>query len=205
MPSNSDRMSDPQPAARLPVSRAIATAFLLGTYGVAFVLAMTSSRAHASAGSLFLVVSAILGLALIALSVIDAEQLRLPDAITLSLITGGLLHTYIVDVAVIVLHAAAAAVGYTVLSVTDLLYRRLKGISGIGLGDAKLFAASGSWLGLAALPSVLMLAALLGLALALAIYASGARISARTRLPFGPCLALALWIVWLWGPVESWT
>jgi leader peptidase (prepilin peptidase) / N-methyltransferase len=62
----------------------------------------------------------------------------------------------------------------------------------------KLFAAGGAWVGWAGLPSVLLLAALIGLAAALA---GGRTLSAVSKLPFGPALALAIWIVWLYGPL----
>ena len=68
---------------------------------------------------------------------------------------------------------------------------------GLGLGDAKLFAASGTWLGLPLLPYVLLIAALGGLAWALIARAQG-------RLAFGPWIALGFWCVWLARGPGSW-
>ena len=204
MPSQQNLPADSAPAPQLRPSRSAAVAIALGALCLTFLLAMITSKANAYNISLFVMVSAVLGATLVVLSVIDVEHLRLPNAMTLPLIAAGLLHTYIAEATALASHAAAAAAGYISLGIIDWLYRHLRGMSGIGLGDAKLFAASGAWLGLVALPSVLMLAATLGLALAAALYFSGANLSARTRLPFGPCLAMGFWIVWLWGPLESW-
>lgn len=204
MPSQQNLPAECEPGAGLRLPRSGVVAIALATFGLIFFLAMTTGRVDASTVSLFVIVSTALGATLVALATIDVEQMRLPNVMTLPLVAVGLLHTYIADATAIASHAAAAAVGYIVLAIIDWLYRHLRGMSGIGLGDAKLFAASGAWLGLVALPSVLMFAATLGLALASVLYVFGAKLSARTRLPFGPCLALGFWIVWLWGPLEAW-
>ena len=64
---------------------------------------------------------------------------------------------------------------------------------------AKLLGAAGAWLGLPGLPYVLLLAALLGLAMAASLALQGRRLHAHSPLPFGPCLALAFWLLWMHG------
>ncbi len=139
----------------------------------------------------------VLGWTLLALAWIDWERFRLPDALTLPLVVAGLVATWLLDRPAIVDHATAAIVGYVGLRLLNAGYRRLRGREGLGAGDAKLFAACGAWAGLAALPTVLLLAALAGLGLAALLWLAGRRLSRTTRLPFGTCLALALWLVWL--------
>jgi leader peptidase (prepilin peptidase)/N-methyltransferase len=78
-------------------------------------------------------------------------------------------------------------------------YRRLRRREGLGQGDAKLFAAAGAWLGIAALPQVVLLAALAALIAAAGLSLAGTRLRAHTALPFGPFLALASWSIWLFG------
>ena len=75
----------------------------------------------------------------------------------------------------------------------------MRGRDGLGQGDAKLLAASGAWLGVAALPNVVLFAAVAGLAMAAVLSLGGKVLTARTMLPFGPCLALATWLIWLQG------
>jgi leader peptidase (prepilin peptidase)/N-methyltransferase len=85
----------------------------------------------------------------------------------------------------------------------NLCYRRLRGRDGLGRGDAKLLAAGGAWLGWSALPWVVLLAALLGLLLALLQRLRGERLTAETAVPFGPALALAIWLIWIYGlPID---
>ena len=71
----------------------------------------------------------------------------------------------------------------------------------MGLGDAKLLAASGAWLGAGALPTVLLWAT--GSALVCVLVASrrNPALTGASRLPFGPFLAFGIWLVWLYGPL----
>ncbi|HYZ62005.1 MAG TPA: A24 family peptidase [Acetobacteraceae bacterium] len=137
------------------------------------------------------------GWTLLALAWIDARHMLLPDVLTLPLIPAGLLVTWLLDPAMVTDHALAAALAYTSLRGLALLYRFLRGRDGLGEGDAKLLAALGAWLGLEALPSVVLGAALAGLAAALALRLRGTAMTAATAIPFGPFLALAGWAVWL--------
>jgi prepilin signal peptidase PulO-like enzyme (type II secretory pathway) len=50
------------------------------------------------------------------------------------------------------------------------------------------------------LPQVILLAALSALAVAGCLWVAGFRIGAHSALPFGPFLALAIWLLWLCGP-----
>lgn len=139
--------------------------------------------------------------ALLLLTAIDVAVYRLPDAITLPLIVSGLAVSYTVlpDQPVID-HAVGASVGFIMFWLLSIGFRRWRGKDGLGLGDAKLTAAAGAWLGWAALPSVILIASLGGLL----IYAAFAFVRGRTalsaQLAFGGPLALAIWLVWLYGP-----
>ena len=62
---------------------------------------------------------------------------------------------------------------------------------------SKLIAAAGAWCGLAALPVIVLGSALLGLLAALGLAAAGRTMTPATRIPFGPCIALAFWLFWL--------
>ncbi len=139
-----------------------------------------------------------LGWALLALAWIDFESMILPDVLTLPLVLAGLGFAFVLDSESIVDRAAGAAVGWLLFTGLARLYRALRGRDGLGDGDAKLLAASGAWVGWAGLGLVLLGAALAGLALALAQRVVGRRVDAATAIPFGPPLALATWLVWLY-------
>lgn len=133
---------------------------------------------------------------LLALAWIDFEHFLLPDVLTLPLLVAGLCVTWWLTPAALASHALGAIAGYLAFRAIELGYQRLRGRPGLGQGDAKLLAAGGAWLGLAALPMVVLVAALLGIALALpALLAPGwgqAGMRLTTKLPFGPALALAI-------------
>jgi len=95
-----------------------------------------------------------------------------------------------------------ALVGGGFVVAVALLYRRLRGREGIGLGDAKLMAAAGAWVSWSGLPTVLLLSAAAGLfgGLLRQRLTTGAKLT--DPLAFGSYIAAALWLVWLYGPLE---
>ncbi len=139
--------------------------------------------------------SCALGWALLTLGWIDAASLRLPDALTLPLLAAGLAEAAWLEPEALTGRAFGAALGYTALWAVAQGYRRLRGRAGLGLGDAKLLAAGGAWVGAAALPLVVLGAALGGLAWAL----RRGRPDWQARQPFGPFLAAAIWVAWLYS------
>ena len=136
-----------------------------------------------------------LGWCLLALGAIDWACWRLPDVLTLPLMVGALAWTSWWSPGALADHAAAAALGWGGLACLAVLYRRLRGRAGLGLGDAKLLGAGGAATGLEGLGPVLLLASLAGLALALLRHGRGAR--AGSAVPFGPALSVAIFVVWV--------
>jgi leader peptidase (prepilin peptidase)/N-methyltransferase len=139
----------------------------------------------------------VLGWTLLALGWIDAVHLRLPDALTLPLTVAGLAATALLDPDALADHAAAAILGYAAFRTIAEVYRRLRHREGLGQGDAKLLAAAGAWVGLLRLPDVVLGGAVLGIAFALLGAVRRGRMQADAAIPFGPCLAVATWLVWL--------
>lgn len=148
--------------------------------------------------------SCALGWVLLALAVIDFREEWLPDVLTLPLLAAGLLVNGLADPASLPGCAIGAAAGYFVFAAIRFLYRRWRGRDGLGLGDAKLLAAAGAWLSWESLPSVVLIAAVIGLVMALiAAWRGGQHMALDQRLPFGPALCAAIWLVWLYGPFVS--
>jgi leader peptidase (prepilin peptidase)/N-methyltransferase len=146
-------------------------------------------------------VSLALGWTLLTLAAIDLRHYLLPDSLTLPLIPAGLATAYLIDPAKLPVHAIGAAAGFIAFAGIAWAYRRVRRRPGLGLGDAKLLAAAGAWLGWPALPGLVAAAAAAALAVALARAAIGERLGAATRVAFGPYLALVLWLFWLYGPL----
>ncbi|MEZ5931992.1 MAG: A24 family peptidase [Alphaproteobacteria bacterium] len=145
-----------------------------------------------------------LGWSLLVLAWIDARQKFLPDVVNLPLIPVGLVVTLLLAPSLLPAHLIGAVLGFSALAAIAWGYRWWRGRDGLGLGDAKLFAAAGAWLGWQALPGVLLCAALAALTVALARSAIGGRVQATDEIAFGPYLALALWAGWLLGPLTFW-
>lgn len=141
-----------------------------------------------------------LGWVLLALLVIDWRHLVLPDVLTLPLIPAGWLVAWGLEPSRLLAHLLGAAAGFLLLWAVAVVYRRLRHREGLGLGDAKLLAAAGAWLGWEALPGVILIAAAAGLAGALVAARRAGALDPERPLPFGPYLAGAFWIVWLYGP-----
>lgn len=161
-------------------------------------LAVAASAALAAPGPAWLWASCVLGWGLLALAWIDAGHMRLPDVLTLPLVVLGLSATWWLEPDALASHSIAAVAGYTLFQAVSLGYRRWRGRDGLGAGDAKLLAAAGAWVGLDGLPSVILIAALLGLCCAVLLpRPAGARLR-NMPIPFGPSLALATWLVRLW-------
>ncbi|MFP4462612.1 MAG: prepilin peptidase [Guyparkeria sp.] len=130
--------------------------------------------------------------ALLAASVIDLKTQLLPDVFTLPLLWLGLLLPILLpDYHLSLQDAVLGAVfGYLALWSVYWLFRLLTGKEGMGFGDFKLLAALGAWLGWQMLPLVILLSALAGSVIGIAMILL-LRHDRRIPIPFGPYLAIA--------------
>ena len=155
----------------------------------------------------YFAVSCVLASILAALSVIDIYTYRLPDVLTLPLLAAGVVVSYCFEVQPVWWSAVSAIFGFCLLLAIAQVYLRLRERAGIGLGDAKLLAAAGAWLGAETISTVLLLASMSALLWAAVQPFHSSAVTATTRLPFGPFLAFGIWAGWLFGPIHnaSWT
>jgi leader peptidase (prepilin peptidase) / N-methyltransferase len=142
-------------------------------------------------------VSCAFGWTLLTLAAIDLRYMILPDVLTLPLIPAGLAVAVLLAPETLLPHAVGAIGGYLAFVVVAWSYRKLRGREGLGMGDAKLLAASGAWVSALALPYVVFLGAITGLLVVLAAMARGEHFSATHKMPLGTYLCLATWLVWL--------
>ena len=138
-------------------------------------------------------------LVLLYLAYFDLRTFRLPNIITLPLIFAGLLFNSLSNQGFASFQDSiiGAILSYTGLWLLNSLYRALKKQNGIGMGDAKLLAALGAWLGWQPLPSILLTASLTGLLGGL-IWLAWNKQNHRAAFPFCPFLAIAGIIELLW-------
>ncbi|MFQ6005886.1 MAG: prepilin peptidase [Woeseia sp.] len=143
--------------------------------------------------------------ALIAISVIDIDHQIIPDSISLLFLWIGLTlslfnpmpgaETLFVDSKTAI---AGGLAGYLSLWSVYQLFRLMTGKEGMGYGDFKLLAVLGTWLGWQMLPLIILLSAVVGTAVGIAMIAFRSH-NRNVPIPFGPYLAAAGWIAMLYG------
>ena len=138
-------------------------------------------------------------LTLLYLAYIDWHTFRLPNIITLPLIAFGLFFNWLSSAQFATPSSAllGAILGYGLIWTLNTGYRLIKKRNGIGMGDAKLLAALGAWLGWTTLPSVLLIASITGLLGGIA-FLKWHHHHIKQAFPFGPFLAIAGIIELLW-------
>ncbi|MDH3614161.1 MAG: A24 family peptidase [Gammaproteobacteria bacterium] len=142
---------------------------------------------------------------LIAISLIDVDHQIIPDSIVIPLLWVGLVMS--------LLHPLAGAetlfiapqdaiigalAGYLSLWSVYQLFKLVTGKEGMGYGDFKLLAALGAWLGWQALPTIILLSAIVGAVIGIAMIVFRGR-DRQLPIPYGPYLAAAGWITMLYG------
>lgn len=149
------------------------------------------------------VIGALLGWQLLLLAVLDGEHFWLPRPLTILLLLSGLGATAAESPGLLPAHLLGAAIGFAALAVIAFAYRRWRGQDGLGGGDAWLLAGGGAWTGWYGLPSILVLGSLMGLLIAALPAARGKPVGGAQQIPFGVGLAVGIWLVWLYGPLDQ--
>jgi leader peptidase (prepilin peptidase) / N-methyltransferase len=148
------------------------------------------------------ILGALLGALMLAIAVTDARRYLIPNELTGAAAALALLRAAAIgpDAGAWALLWALGRALIVALPLLGLMaaYRALRGRDGLGLGDVKLAAVAGVWLGIPALFAAIELAALA----AIGAYLLNAAIKRRPLkstafLPFGTFLAPAIWLGWL--------
>jgi leader peptidase (prepilin peptidase)/N-methyltransferase len=137
--------------------------------------------------------------ALIALSAIDFHTKLLPDSITLPYLWLGILVNMGGLFTNLQASVLGAVCGYLSLWCVYHLFKLLTGKEGMGYGDFKLLAMLGAWVGWQMLPLVILLSSVVGATMGISLIITKDR-NRDNPIPFGPYLAVAGWIAFLWGP-----
>jgi leader peptidase (prepilin peptidase) / N-methyltransferase len=177
--------------------------------GVLLAILISCKFLHFPAAAFAIVLAALVAIVVI----VDARHFIIPNTLTLAIFAVGV---------VFALHASAFAsscrhtgtersvlfevcdilarsivAGGVLLAVREVFFR-IRGVEGLGLGDVKLAAASGPWLGWEALPLTLQLAVFLAVLMIAGSSLARRRVPRRTDMvPFGTCLAPGIWIAFV--------
>lgn len=139
--------------------------------------------------------------ALLTLAIIDLREQLLPDDITLPLAWSGLALSCLKIFAEPRASIAGALAGYLSLWSVYHVYGWITGKEGMGYGDFKLLMALGAWLGIGALPGIVLLSSATGAILGVALILLRGR-DRNAPISFGPFLAAAGWLMLLAG--QAW-
>lgn len=131
----------------------------------------------------------------------DLRHFIVPDVLSLPAVPVGLMAN------ILVLHGGSwqaglvdgvtgALIGGSVFLGLRLIYFRVRGTEGLGLGDVKLAVVAGAWLGPAPLASVCLVAALAALS-AVLLQRGRHGLHARLHVPFGSFIAPTIFVFWL--------
>lgn len=133
---------------------------------------------------------------LLAIALIDAETMLIPDNLSLPLLWGGVACSF--AGITLPLHAAllGAAAGYVLPWASQQATRIASGIGSLGEGDLKLITAIGAWLGITQLIQSLLFSTIAAAACFLIQHLVGRK---RRLISFGPYLAAGATTSWLAG------
>jgi len=140
----------------------------------------------------------ILSWALITLSIIDYDHQFLPDEITLPLLWLGLLFNAHFDAIPLYDAVLGAVIGYLIFWSLYKVFKILTGKEGMGYGDFKLLALLGAWFGWQSLLMIILISSLTGAIIGITLIVLKLQEKGKP-IPFGPYLAVAGWIVLMWG------
>ncbi len=152
-------------------------------------------------------VNSLLFVALVAVliwsSIIDFRHMILPDAATLAVAALGGLRLVLTGEGNVLDAGLGVVLGGGLLLCTRAAFRHWRQRDSLGLGDVKLLAAGGIWVGAAGIGPVVLIATFAALlAFMLRAFRLG-RAALRDPMPFGPFLAFGLVavVVFIDGPV----
>ncbi len=133
------------------------------------------------------------------LTVIDLETGLLPNALTFPGIAMGLgLSAWTGGLAGLIDGLIGAVAGYGIFWAVARIFLLLTGREGMGYGDFKLLAMLGAFMGWQALPFIIFASSFAG-AIIGSVFLLLSRKGMRAEIPFGPYLALAGMVWFLWG------
>jgi leader peptidase (prepilin peptidase)/N-methyltransferase len=136
--------------------------------------------------------------AMIVLFVIDLQHRILPNVITLPGIVLGLVFSVMLPAPGWLPATIGAVVGGGALFVIAEAYYRIRGVEGLGMGDVKMLAMIGAFLGWQLTLVTLMLASFSGSIIGVGLMAFGKR-GMQAALPFGTFLAVGALVAAVYG------
>ena len=134
---------------------------------------------------------------------IDLKHFIIPDGLNFGIMALAIFKNFLPNFNASFIHdinqsIIGGIVGYLSIWIIIYLYRVIKKIEGMGLGDAKLMTGIGLLFGWQSIPFVLFISAVLGLVFATPSLITKKK-NLRSKIPFGPFIITASFIYFLYG------
>lgn len=155
------------------------------------------------------VATGVLALLMSLITLIDLKHFIIPNVLSFPAVPLGVLAN------ILVFHPEDWSAGLTESLIGAVLaggsfyllraaWLRLRGIDGLGMGDVKLAAVAGAWLGPSLLAPACLASALAGLgAVAIMALRPGRKIALNDEIPFGSFIAPVILGFWIWRVFEN--
>lgn len=156
------------------------------------------------------IATGVLALLMALITLTDLRHFIIPDVLSFPAVPLGVLANIAVFhsadwLAGLTESALGAAIAAGSFYLLRALWFRLRGFEGLGLGDVKLAAVAGAWLGPALLAPACLAAALAGLAgVILVAVRPGRSVGLADEIPFGSFIAPVILAFWVWRVHEAW-
>lgn len=139
------------------------------------------------------------GAALIAVTFIDLHHKIIPDALSLPGIAMGFVFSLLPSSPLSWMDSLIGIIaGGGFLLLVGVAFEKITGREGMGMGDVKMLAMIGAWMGWRSLLFIILLSSLAGSLIGGAMLLLSRR-GAKTRIPFGPFLALGTLLYFFFG------
>ncbi len=150
---------------------------------------------------IYLALSTALVAVLAAVCAIDARFGIIPDKLVGAMAACGLAAVWLLDPNEMMNRLAEVGIVAMAIAAFRSIYRWIRGYDGLGFGDVKFLAAATFWIGLRSLPALLLIAVVSALASAFLLKSAREEVDGRHAIPFGPHLAVGLWLAWVFDPM----
>jgi leader peptidase (prepilin peptidase)/N-methyltransferase len=150
--------------------------------------------AQAAVGFYFLMVLAMV-------CAIDARYGIIPNRLVLALAIGGAIDAFLPEGPDLLWRSLEALSFFFAACLFRATYRYVRGFDGLGFGDVKFATAGVIWIGIEAVPEMLLMAVVSALASLIILRTDGQRLSGKEAIAFGPHLAIGMWLSWILGPL----
>ena len=131
------------------------------------------------------------------MALIDCCKMILPDWLNVILAATGLSQAVVIAKPGLIDAALGALFALALMWTVAALFRRYRGIDGLGFGDVKFSAAAGFWLGWEGVAPMLLVASCSALLFVVLASWRQRKVERTARLPFGPFLAFGTAVCWL--------